>query len=84
MRLLFGVLGLLVVVMLIGIVASKQLAAVNQPLALPASSNQVDGNATSGAPSRAALTQGPQSAASQVRQTVDALLQQPRPALEEK
>ncbi|CAN5600503.1 hypothetical protein BH11PSE7_BH11PSE7_17330 [soil metagenome] len=80
MRILFSVLGLLVVVMVIGIVAKKQLAAVNQPLNLPA----VSGNAGSGAPTPAALPQNPQSAASQVKQSVDAMLQQPRPALEEK
>lgn len=80
MRILFSVLGLLLVVMVIGIVAKKQLAAVNQPLALPAATS----TGTPGAPSPAALAQNPQSAASQVKQSVDAMLQQPRPALEEK
>jgi hypothetical protein len=80
MRILFSVLGLLVVVMVIGIVAKKQLAAVNQPLNLPAASS----SAGPGAPSPAAMTQNPQSAASQVKQSVESMLQQPRPALEEK
>jgi hypothetical protein len=80
MRILFSVLGLLVVVMVIGIVAKKQLAAVNQPLNLPGATS----SASSSTPSPAALAQNPQSAASQVKQSVDAMLQQPRPALEEK
>ncbi|MBC7375970.1 MAG: hypothetical protein H7346_00865 [Burkholderiaceae bacterium] len=80
MRILFSVLGLLVVVMVIGIVAKKQLAAVNQPLNLPGATS----SASSSTPSPAALTQNPQSAASQVKQSVESMLQQPRPALEEK
>jgi uncharacterized membrane protein YraQ (UPF0718 family) len=80
MRILFSVLGLLVVVMVIGIIAKKQLGAMNQPLALPAASS----SATPGVPSAAALSQNPQSAASQVKQSVESMLQQPRPALEEK
>ena len=80
MRILFSVLGLLVVVMVIGIVAKKQLAAVNQPLALPVAT----GNPPAGTPPAGALVQSPQSAASQVKQSVDAMLQQPRPTLEEK
>ncbi|MBC7437368.1 MAG: hypothetical protein H7332_15035 [Bdellovibrionales bacterium] len=80
MRILFSVLGLLVVVMVIGIVAKKQLVAVNQPLALPVATS----NPSTGSPPATALVQTPQSAASQVKQSVEAMLQQPRPALEEK
>lgn len=78
MRILFSIVGLLVVVAIIGVVAKKQLGAtVNVP--------QMPGvSTTSGAAQGGTMAQTPQSTASQVKQSVEGMLQQPRPGLEEK
>jgi hypothetical protein len=70
MRIIFGVLGLLFVVLIVGMLTKKQLAAV-----APAPAATVQG---------VALPTLPQSAASDVKQSLDAIMQQARPALEEK
>jgi hypothetical protein len=63
MRGLFGLVGLLVVVAIVGLLARKQLASVAGPAAAP--------GAVAGAPAPA-----PKQQVEQVRQTVDALMQQ--------
>jgi hypothetical protein len=63
MRGLFGLVGLLVVVAIVGLLAKKQLASVAGPPAAPGT--------VAGAPAPA-----PKQQVEQVRQTVDALMQQ--------
>ena len=72
MRMAFGAVSLLIVVAIIGLLAKKQLGAV------------------SGAPPAATATQGvtaptgtPKQQVDQVKQSVESLMQQPRPATDE-
>lgn len=75
MRILFSIVGLLVVVAIIGVVARKQLgstAGVPQASGVSLTPGAVQGAATA------------QPTESQVKQAVEGMLQQPRPGLEEK
>ena len=77
MRILFSVLGLLFVVLIIGVLAKKQLAAVAPA---PAASVAVPGAALPDSPQPGS----PQPTASEIMKSIDAIMQQPRPALQEK
>lgn len=72
MRILFSVLGLLFVVIIIAVLTKKQLAAVAPA---PAASVSVPG---------VGLPASPPSTPTEVKKSVDAIMQQARPALEEK
>ena len=68
MRMVFGVLGLLVVVAIVGLVAKKQLSSVSVPPAAAATSTGV-----------AMPTGAPKQQVEQFRQSVESALQQSRP-----
>ena len=72
MRIVFGVLGLLVVVAIVGLLAKRQLAPAPAPLP------QVEG-----APATAPAAT-PRQQVQQVQQAVEGMMQQPRPMPEEK
>ncbi|MBX3587554.1 MAG: hypothetical protein KF796_13015 [Ramlibacter sp.] len=74
MRAIFGVLGLLVVVLIVGMLAKKQLSAVSAPPAMPA------GVSVPAAPPGAT----PQQQVDQYKQAVEGALQQARPMPDDK
>jgi uncharacterized membrane protein len=73
MRMIFGVLGLLIVVAIVGVVAKKQLTSVSAPAA-----------ATSGAGEGVSVPTGtPKQQVDQFKQSVESAMQQSRPVNDE-
>ena len=77
MRMIFGVLGLLLVVVIIGVVAKKQLASVAAPGGLPTVPGVETGAAAPGAAA-------PKQQVQQFKQSVEGAMQQPRPMPDDK
>ena len=76
MRALFGLVGLVVVLAIVGLLARKQLAATRAPV--PALQTATGAAAPASAPSGTVREQS-QQVQQQVREQVEALMQQPRP-----
>jgi len=77
MRMLFSIVGLLVVVLAVSLLTKKQLAAV-QPQIAPATSGTAAGT-TAGATAGTTAAPAPAPTPNDVKQTVEGLLQAPRP-----
>ncbi len=77
MRMIFSITGLLIVVAVIGAIAKKQLAVV-------APSTQTLSSAPSSTSTPGAALSTPRPTASEIKQSVETMLQTPRPGTEEK
>ncbi|HSV51981.1 MAG TPA: hypothetical protein VLJ57_07685 [Burkholderiaceae bacterium] len=82
MRVVFGVLSLLLVVMIVGVLARKQLGAASAPIAAPKAAG-VDLVLPAPTPG-ATPQQQSQQVQQQVKQSVEGLMQQARPMPEDK
>ncbi len=83
MRIIFGLLGLIVVLAIVASVAKKQLSAVSQ-IKLPQVTGAAAGTPPPAADPNATLQQQSQQIQQQIKQSVENSLQQARPMLDEK